>query len=711
MSDDDVKSLHALADAAGVSVDWQDAAGKPQRVSPDVLRNVLNALGIDASSPEAIDRSLDAVNDAGGDTASHFVIGVVRQSVEVPLPDTVGTLRFRIEFDEDGGVVDGEARRKDAHTVIIPGMNLPGYHTLHIGDQVVTLAIAPTRCFGVSDAIGKAQPREWALAVQLYGLRRRGASLGAPGASGGVGDFTALASLAGVAAKAGATGIAISPVHAMFTADPQRISPYAPSSRLFLNVLYVDPAEVFGQPAVALAASALGLNLDLARLEQLDMVDWPAVARTKLAILRRLFDGFPGNVGSSVHEAFTRFREEGGSLLENHARFEALHAWRLAEGFPTGGWRDWPECYQNPDSPEVAAFAQEHAADVTFHAFLQWLADRGLARAQAAARDAGMGIGLIADLAVGTDPGGSHAWSRQGEILAKLSPGAPPDLYNAQGQAWGLTAFSPSALRRTGYRAYIEMLRACLRHAGGIRIDHALGLKRMWLVPEGAAPTDGAYVNYPFDDIMRLIALESWRHRAIVVGENLGTVPEGFNDQIGRAGMLGMDVLWFERAHGGENAPIKPPRDWPVEAMAMTTTHDLPTIAGWWTGTDLQWRDRLGLFGDGDSLDAQMANRARDREQLVQSLAAAGIEVSQDTDPEAPPPIAETFRFVGATSCPLAVVPLEDVLGDPEAPNLPGTTDTHPNWRRRMATTIDTLLDDQDVSRRLAALSQSRQSS
>jgi 4-alpha-glucanotransferase len=708
MNDDGLTSLHALAEAAGMSVDWQDASGKPQRVTPDVLKNVLGALGIDAGSDDAIDASLAALRGGGDDDASHFVIGVVRQSIEVPLPDTGGTLTFRVEFDDDGGVADGDARRKDADTVIVPGINVPGYHRLFIGNQTFTLAIAPARCYSVSDAIGKPQPREWAVGVQIYSLRRKSGSLGAPGASGGIGDFTALGSLASVLAKRGAAGVAISPVHAMFTADPHRISPYAPSSRLFLNVLYIDPADVFGQPAVALAVSALGLTLEVTRLEQLELIDWPAVARSKLAILRRLFEGFPGNVGSSIHESFLKFREEGGSLLENHARFEALHAWRIAEGFPTGGWRDWPECYRNPDSPEVAAFAQEHAAEVTFHAALQWLADRGLARAQKTARDAGMAIGLIADLAVGTDPGGSHAWSRQGEILAKLSPGAPPDIYNAQGQAWGLTAFSPAALKRTGYRAYIEMLRACLRHAGGIRIDHALGLKRMWLVPEGAAATDGAYINYPFDDIMRLIALESWRHRAIVVGENLGTVPEGFNDQIGKAGMLGMDVLWFERQHFGDNAPIKAPRDWPPEAMAMTTTHDLPTIAGWWTATDIHWRERLDLFGPDDTLESQLAIRARDREQLIRALNDAGIAVSQDTDPASPPPIAETFRFVGSTPCPLAVVPLEDLLGDDEAPNLPGTTEGHPNWRRRVATTLEQLLDDPAVEQRLDALHQSR---
>src|SRR5690606_12740120 len=312
--------------------------------------------------------------------------------------------------------------------------------------------------------------------------------------------------------------------------------------------------------------------------------DWPEVGRHRLALLRDLFIGFPGNASPDAQKTFRKFREEAGNALEQHAIFEALHAAHLPGGAP--GWQQWPEGLRSPDSREVEVFAASNTQEIRFHAFLQWLADRGLAGAQKAARDAGMRIGLVGDLAVGTDPGGSHAWSRQAEIITGLSPGAPPDIYNPSGQAWGLTAFAPRALRQHGFRAFIEMLRACLAHVGGLRIDHALGLARMWLVPEGADPKDGAYVTYPFDDMVRLIALESTRHKAIITAENLGTVPPDFNDRIESVGMLGMSVLWFERTD--DKPPgFRAPRDWSTANMATTSTHDLPTVNGWWRQRDL----------------------------------------------------------------------------------------------------------------------------
>lgn len=702
--------LHELAAEAGVSVDWRDARGEHQTVEPEVLRKVLNALGFAADDDAAAQGSLDSLRSRVARETGSLVTGVVRHAIDVPLPDDVPAGDFRLELDI-GGVVDGQYRRKDARTVTLPGISVPGYHQLTIGPYQFTLAIAPARCFGVEDLGGKQQFRETALAVQVYSLRRKSASLGAPGGSGGIGDFTALAEFAREAAQRGVAGVAISPMHAMFGADPRRYSPYGPSSRLFLNVLYIDPAELFGQPAVALAVTTLGLSPELMRLDSLSLIDWPAVSRARLAVLRHLYQGFPESIGTRAHESFLKFREEGGQLLEQHGRFEALHGWLLEQGKGEGGWREWPPAYRDPGSADVQRFAQENAQEVTFHIFLQWLADRGLARAQSQAREAGMQIGLIADLAVGTDPSGSHAWSRQDEILGRLSPGAPPDVYNQNGQAWGLTAFSPTAMQRNGFRAFIEMLRASLKYAGGIRVDHALGLSRMWLVPEGASPKEGAYVNYPFEDMMRLLAIESWRHRTIVIGENLGTVPEGFDQRIAEGGMLGMQVLWFERQHFGDGAPFKAPQHWSKDAVAMSTTHDLPTIAGWWVGKDIEWRTRLGLFGQGTNVDSEWHTRRRDREQLVQAFDEAGLDVDGLDPAGAEAPVGTALAYLGATRCPLVVVPIEDLLALQEQPNLPGTVDTHPNWRRRLGVDVDTLFDDPETSARLHALLQARKPS
>jgi 4-alpha-glucanotransferase len=328
-----------------------------------------------------------------------------------------------------------------------------------------------------------------------------------------------------------------------------------------------------------------------------------------------------------------------------------------------------------------------------------------LADAQKAGRDAGMHVGLIADLAVGTDGSGSHAWSRQQDILMGVAVGAPPDLINTSGQNWGLTSFSPRALRQHGFLPFLETLRATLRHAGGARIDHVLGLQRLWLVPEGARAKEGAYLRYPVEDMLRLITLESLRHRAIIIGEDLGTVPEGFQQRLAEAGVMGMRVLWFERDHGFFVDPSR----WSARAMATTSTHDLATVAGWWSGRDIDWRVHLQQGAGGGDEDAQRAQRAQDRRSLWAAFEHA--QVAQGRVPAAEQPTAvvdAAIRFVARTPAPLAIVPIEDLLGLTEQPNLPGTTNEHPNWRRRLPGPVDTLLQAPAPAARMADLREER---
>jgi len=698
------QDLERLAGAAGIAVHWRDAMGREQVVAPEVLRTLLTELGFEVDTPACIADCLERLARGGGQRWPALKTASRGEPVELPGAGGEAEMPFRLLF-EDGGRMSGIARRGERGALVLPGVDRPGYHTLQLGAASCTLAVAPDRCFAIADALHGAPGRLWALGVQLYGLRRETAASVAAG-SAGLGDFTALRVLAEQAAARGAAAVAVSPVHAMFGADPGRYSPYSPSSRLFLNVLYADPSALFG-PQAAAVVSAGGLEGELSRLSGLDLIDWPAAAQAKMAVLRTLFDGFPRNVQPGVHRDFQAFEREGGEPLQSHARFEAIHAWRTAQTGDRSGWRHWPAAFRSPASPEVARFATRHAREVRFHVFLQWLASRGLAGVQAAARRAGMPIGLISDLAVGTDPSGSHAWARQEEVLARLSPGAPPDLFNPRGQAWGLTAFSPHALAANGYRAFIELLRASLAHAGGVRIDHALGLSRMWLVPEGASPQEGAYVRYPFEDMARLIALESWRHRAIVIGENLGTVPEGFNEQIARMGMLGMDVLWFTRESGRPGAPFKAPRDWSPQALATTTTHDLPTVAGWWRGNDIRWRAELGLLAEGRDVGAEEAEREQDRTRLWEGLGRAGLAgVGDPAPPETP--LTAVLDFVAETPAPLLVVPLEDMLGLEDQPNLPGTIDTHPNWRRRMPRPVESLFEEPGAAGRADLLARAR---
>jgi 4-alpha-glucanotransferase len=316
-----------------------------------------------------------------------------------------------------------------------------------------------------------------------------------------------------------------------------------------------------------------------------------------------------------------------------------------------------------------------------------------------------MRIGLISDLAVGMDPGGSHAWSRQNDILAGLSIGAPPDLFNPRGQDWGLTTFSPRALVTGGFAPFLATVRAALRHTGGVRIDHAMSLARLWLLPEGAEPADGAYLTYPLTDLLRLLALESQRHQAIVIGEDLGTVPEGFRETLETAGLHGMRVLWFER---NEHRFVKP-ETWDGSAVAMTSTHDLPTTAGWWHGTDIATRAACGRLGN-DVREEDVANeRAADRHALWEAFIESGVASGEAPSPADTQPVVDAaLQFVARTSSPLCLTPIEDVLGQEEQPNLPGTTDQHPNWRRRLKPEAAVLLNEPHAAARVQTLATAR---
>ncbi|MGC0097065.1 4-alpha-glucanotransferase, partial [Ralstonia pseudosolanacearum] len=428
---------------------------------------------------------------------------------------------------------------------------------------------------------------------------------------------------------------------------------------------------------------------------------------------------------------------QGGSLLD-HAHFEALDAHLRQAHPPLRHWQHWPAPYRSPSYLAVRAFARDHPDAVDFHRFLQWAAARQLAAAQRAAEDAGMAIGLIADLAVGTDGAGSHAWSRQQDLLIGLTVGAPPDVFNAQGQSWGLTTFSPRAMRTQGFAAFLEMLRAVMAVPGGVRIDHVLGLMRLWVIPDGARALDGVYLRYPLRDLLRLIALESWRNRCIVIGEDLGTVPAGLRAQLADAGLLGMRILWFERDDARPEAPFRPPQAWSPASVAMTSTHDLPTVAGWWTGHDLHWQARLGLLPIGMNETEARTRRMADRRALVGAFAQhhrttvptagddaaqriAALQTALAQARTAPPAQVDTLlaatagdfataalAYAAAAPVPLAISPMEDLLGLLEQPNLPSTIETHPNWRRRLSAPAAGLLAAPAIRARLAALARSR---
>lgn len=687
------EALRDLARRAGIAVEWHDYANRPHVVAPDALRRILTALDLPADSRGDLSASRRALakRTTLADLAPLVTATAGRPTrleigADEPLP-----ARLMLERGGSRDLTLTPARGR----LRVPAIAEIGYHRLRIGEREVVLAVAPAQCRTINDMVPDA--RLWGLAAQVYSLRSPG--------DGGIGDAAGIALLAEAVAPRGADALCLSPVHALFTADPARFAPYSPSSRLFLNPLHAAPALVFGEAQVARAMQESGLNGTFGRLEGEKLIDWPGSAAAKLALLRALFDGFldgpdfEGALGAD----FARFRADGGELLHQHATFETLHADRM----PERDWRRWPLDLRDPGSAAVAAFAASRRRDVLFHEFLQWVADCSLAAAHSRAQAAGMRIGLVGDLAVGTDPTGSHAWSRQRDILPGLAIGAPPDLFNPRGQNWGLTGFSPRALEDDGFVPFIATLRAVLRHAGGLRIDHAMGLSRLWLVPEGADPADGAYLTYPLADLLRLLALESARHDAVVVGEDLGTVPAGFRATLGGHGVHGMRVLWFERA---ENNGFAPADAWDATALAMTTTHDLPTVAGWWHGADIATRAKCGRLGAEVTAEAVATERDADRAALWQRFAAEGVvDGAPPPPPEAPQRAVDAaLCFVARTPSPLCVLPVEDLLGQEEQPNLPGTVDEHPNWRRRMPGPADALLQGETEAARIAAIAAER---
>ncbi len=690
-------AIRKLATACGVSPTWTDHTGQTRHVAADDLTRILAASGVACANAAEIAESRRAIARHGiGRALPPMIVASVGEPLLIPADD-IEPRHGRVIF-EDG---DQHAIALHEHAdgfVRADALHRPGYHRLRIGDAETTLAIAPARCFTAADAAGGAPV--WGLTAQLYALRTMG--------DGGIGGDAGVEALCRSAALAGADALALSPTHALFAADPNHFSPYSPSTRLFRNPVYADLPALFGPARVADAVARTGIAHEMAQLEALPLVDWPRACAARLKLMDALFNDMQetdARTGAALWRSFLRFCEDGGAELRDHARFEALHAHYFGADRMKWDWRSWAPEHRDPRSNAVERFASENAPDVQLHMFMQWVADASQASAQAAAKRAGMRIGLIGDLAVGMNAGGSHGWSRPHDLLVGLNIGAPPDPLAPRGQNWGLTTFSPRALRETGFAPFLATLRAMFRHSGGVRIDHVMGLARLWLVPEGEDASHGAYVAYPFNDMLKLVCLESQRHRAIVVGEDLGTVPHGFRERLEQAGVYGMRVMQFERERDFFRKP-----EWYAHATAaMTSTHDIPTVAGWWAGRDIDVREELDQFGPGQTHADEARARADDRARMWNAFTEADAGQGETPDSaSASRAVDAAAEFLARTSAQLALIPVEDVIGAVEQPNLPGTTIEHPNWRRRYAHDARRILDTDDARRRLASFARVR---
>lgn len=717
------RGLMRLARLAGVAPVFRDAWQELRRVPAESLRAILAAMGVDASTPSGVDASCEMLEREEWNTLLPPVATTVAgpaAAVPITVSTAAGTAfwRLRLESGEQSEgssdletlTVIAERREHGARhrrlALPIDRSAAPGYHRLSvtIGDigAETLLVVCPRRCY-LPPALS--ERRSWALTAQLYALRSA--------RNWGIGDFTDLAALAIGAARQGASALGINPLHALFPAEPRHISPYSPSSRQFINPLYLDVAAMPDFAAAAMAPPALE------PVRSGDLIDYPRVAALKRsafeACYRRFAEHHLGAAMSARGEEFRRFQREGGRALESFAIFTALHEQMLSEQ-GAFSWHQWPAPLRQSDSPEVARFAAAHRERVELHQYLQWECDRQLGAAGQAAA-AGLSVGLYRDLAVGVDPAGADAWTDPGMMVAGASVGAPPDLLNMKGQDWGLAPVNPVALKRQGFAPFIAALRANMRHAGLLRIDHVMALMHLYWVPRGASPAEGAYVTYPFSELRHILALESERQRCAVIGEDLGTVPDGFREIMTDAGILSYRLLLFERDRAGG---FLPPGLYPEQASAAFSTHDLATLKGFWLGRDLEWRRELNLYPDAESGERERSGRRIDRKRLIEALVAAGALpraaakrlLPKEDRPVYEPELAEAVqRFLASSKSRLVLMQIEDVLGELEQANLPGTVDQHPNWRRRLGLAIDLILDDPRFRRLAAVMREAREAS
>lgn len=648
-----MEQLHALAHACGVAREWTDVDGRQQMVADDALAAALAALGHAAGSARQIARSLAAVEESRAALPPMLVADC---GASIPLPFTPA----RAEATGEDGIT--RALALEGNRLTAP--DALGYYDLVLDGRALKLAVAPAKC-PLPNAAGR---RPWGVSLQIPALRGAQPSP--------FGTFGELAEAARQFGAAGADALAINPVHALFPGHGVGYSPYSPSSRLFLNGAMGDPA-LAGLPPLAPSAEAGPL------------IDWAGALPRRLAELRKVF-------AALTPAQRSRMTATDDAMLRRHALFDALDCHFRPAG--AHGWRDWPAAFHDPAGPAANRFAAEHPDEIAFHLFVQWLARQGLEAAQSAAKDAGMGVGLIADLAVGVDPSGSDAWSLRHAMLDGLTIGAPPDPLGPLGQNWSITGFSPEGLRASAYEPWIAMIRAGLSAGGGLRIDHAFGLARLWVIPEGGATRDGAYLGYPFDDLIRLATLEAHRANAFIIAEDLGTAPYGFTQAVTERQMLGMRVLWFERAadHGFIGAA-----DYEPLSAAMSGTHDTVTVAGWWRGRDLDWAEQLGRLPEGTTRAEAEAIRDWDRGLLWSTL----DHTAPRPAPDNPAPVVDAaIAHIARTPAAIALVALEDLLGLEEQPNLPGTITEHPNWRRRLDAPTGDLIADAQVRQRCTIL-------
>ncbi|OED43816.1 4-alpha-glucanotransferase [Endozoicomonas sp. (ex Bugula neritina AB1)] len=699
--------INQLGDSAGMSREYLDWAGKPVVVDPVNKIPLLQAMGFDTSSDKAIQAGIDE------QTRNRWLqiipnALVLHQNkpyemvLRLPQSDAKGQLTLSIVLESgessafeavlneleplEHGIIKGQ--ELVALKVVLP-KNLPlGYHTLMIAGiaEQCSLIVAPEVCFE-PEPLEQGQ-KIWGSSVQLYSVRSK--------TNWGIGDYKDLEMLGRELGKNGADIVGLNPVHALYPANPLHCSPYSPSSRVFGNVLYINPEmvpEFTGCKKARKLVSSSDYQQRLNAVRDLDFVDYQESAALKLPVLEILFDHFKKKElkkNTKRAQTFKTFCQERGDSLRQYATFEALYEHFKQLDIMNWGWPCWPKVYQTPDTKEVKAFAAKHKDRLQYFEYLQWLAEEQIDIAQKAAKKASMMVGIYRDLAVGVDRGGADVWSDRRLYVLDASTGAPPDALGPKGQNWGLPPFNPVVLQEQGYEPFIELIRNSMNNCGALRMDHAMGLFRLWWCPNDKGAAYGAYVHYPLQDLLGIIKLESQRQQCLVFGEDLGTVPQEITDSLPPARFYS-SVMGIFNQQGNEYLPAK---EFKKKALATLVCHDTPTLRGWWQEIDIDLFTELGFF-DEERAASERKAREPSRKAIINTLHKMGehpegVDPHAEFAPEYSREIMEKFSYYLAHSASQIVgVQLEDCMMIETPVNLPGTSEEYPNWRRRLTENLE----------------------
>jgi 4-alpha-glucanotransferase len=734
---DNTKKIAALGCMCGITSRYWDNFGLLHHTSPATYQTLLSAMGVPWEDPATLDQEIARrrLHAWGTLTAPVEVIAPAPAASQAtlrlwsPTPEPPATVDVQAELvAETGDRYQWEKRltpNGPCEPRAVPGgfrvaVSLPLPANLELGyyDLTVIVGTAGRKETGRTRLIAappaayapeglKQGGRLWGFNLPLYAVRSQ--------TNWGIGDFADLQAIMHWAGDLGAAFVGINPLHAfggLAGADP---SPYSPSSRVFHNTLYLSlksaPELKDCREARDLLASP-EFQAEKSRLVSASSVAYREVYRLKQRVLRLLYETFrrqhgdPENPRTARGQEFARFVAAKGGTLSRFSQFGAL-----ADHFKKGDWRRWPGAYQDPENPAVAQFAREHHQEVGLAQYGQWLAEAQQGEACRAARAHGLTFSLYEDMALGVNPGGFETWAHRDLFALGAAIGAPPDAFNPKGQNWGLPPMIPERLRASGYRLFIDTLRANLPVGGMLRLDHVMGLFRLLWIPRKGEASQGAYVRYPERELLAILALESQRRRALIIGEDLGTVPPRIRQELSRLGVFSYRVFYFER---DGNRHFLPPEAYPSQAVATATTHDLPTLAGFWQGNDLTLKQNLHLYPAPHLAEDDAAARDEDRRFLLAALKSQRL-LPTDT---APPPVSSdsdtsTLReavltYLAESQAALMEVRLEDIFGVAEQQNLPGTKDEHPNWRRKLPLTLDQMIQEPEPARLAARLNAAR---